>query len=96
MKRRPSSGNSSIARLSTSEETALDWVSTKGGSLETVICSLAPPTCSLNSSSRVAPTEMCNLGVSCGDMSGATARAVYSPGGSNSNTNCPSESLVTK
>ena len=24
---------------------------------------------------------MCSLGVSCGDMSGATARAVYSPGG---------------
>src|ERR1700730_8000469 len=67
-----------------------------GGSPETVTCSLAPPTCSLNSISVVAPTSTCSLGVSCGDMSGATARAEYSPGGSSSKTNCPWESLVTK
>ena len=74
----------------------LGWLSTIGGSPETVTVSLAPATASLNVNSVVPPTSTRRRGVVCGDIPGESARAEYSPGGSSSKAKRPLTSLVVE
>ena len=56
-------------------EIPLGWLSTIGGSPETVTVSLAPATASLKVNSVVPPTSTRRRGVVCGDIPGESARA---------------------